>query len=63
MAEMLTSGTGLHQRSQVDWLWWAAFSLKAPAVGRCASLGCKCIVSPTAVRSLPGEGEGGKGFT
>ena len=40
----------------MEWLWLAAFWLEAPDVGRCASISCKCIVSPTAVRLLPGEG-------
>ena len=43
-------------------LWLAAFWLEAPDVGRCVSIGCKCIVSPTAVRLLPGEGAKGLDF-
>ena len=40
----------------MECLWSAAFLLKAPDVGRCVSIRCKCIASPTAVRLLPGEG-------
>ena len=50
--------TGFGQKPQVK-LFLAGLWLKAPDVGRCVSIGCKCIVSPTAVRLLPGEGAKG----
>ena len=49
----------MHQSAQMEWLWSAAFWLKAPDLSGCVPLGCKCIVSPTAVRLLSGEGAKG----
>ena len=61
VADRVTPGAGLRQRSKKEELSRVALWLKAPDVGRCVSINCKCIVSPTAVRLLPGEGA--KGLT